>query len=76
MDLVSELVLYFDEIQDKFVIPNTYNLSLPKVKCRTNDDITYTIEINDLASNQSLDSGSYTLDQSGGQAFFIIKNFK
>jgi len=76
MTPVSELILYFDDILDMFVIPNTFNLSLPKVKSRTGDSIIYTIDIKDRDTNATLNSGDYILDQFSDQAFFIIKNFK
>lgn len=76
MTLVSELLLYFDDILDLFVIPNTYNLSLPKVKSKTGDSVNYTINMTDKDSNTTLNSGDYVLDQSGDQAHFVIKNFK
>jgi len=43
------------------VIPNTYNLSLPKVKTISGTDVTYTVDIIDYDNNSTLDSNEYTL---------------
>lgn len=76
MTLVTKLALYFDDILDTFVIPNTYNLSLPEVKTISSSDITYTIEITSLDDNSTLSSSSYVLEQFDNHPFFIIEKFK
>lgn len=76
MTLVTKLALYFDDILDTFVIPNTYNLSLPEVKTISASDITYTIEITNLDNNSTLSSSSYVLEQYDNHPFFIIDKFE
>lgn len=76
MALVTKLAIYFDDILDQFVIPNTYNLSLPKVKTISGLGVTYTLVIDDYDLNTTLSQNLYQLEQSSDQAFFIIKNFE